>query len=361
MELCLRDLQPFYLDHITCRSETLRCDQIAPTCDTNQTEFERKYCTYSSGLSDACTDHTACRTEKITLRNATHADVKKSELARKSDYITGTRISCLFRVFEASNTNKSSILQECDGLSVNTSTLDIIYPDIAIATPCTPEPTEPCDSAWKSTEYQNKAWYGKVTMENCAACVSPTASPTPAPTPPPPQQSFLQGSGGYCTSAKGCSNHKYIQVRCLKGACMDDWMSRYSAWEVAMLAFQDKCLEACNAVDDCVAVDDQGADYLNYDPTDWPYGGTVCNIYGDNIGDSLLEVNQIVGLVSDSTRMLGSSYPDSTCPVLASCLQGTDKPGGGKWETAGSCYTGGVHPRNCWCKKGAAHCFNTVT
>jgi len=169
MEKCLRDLRPHYEEHIQCKDYTDLLNSKAPVCDTKQTEFEDSFCTYSKKLADTCADQQHCRTTHISYRNETHDDVRKSEVARKADFETGKHILCYFKVFEAANGNKSTTLQECNALVVDSSNLTINYPSIPAPTDCIIAPEEPCDTAWMKTEY-DKTWYSNVTMRSCTFC-----------------------------------------------------------------------------------------------------------------------------------------------------------------------------------------------
>jgi len=182
MEKCLRDLQPFHESHIQWHDNYTYLERIAALCDTNQTAFEREFCAWTEKYDDTCDDYSRCRRNGIALRNATHADVEISAEARRADYVTGKHIKCLFQVFEAGNENKSGLLDECAALTVDTSHLVITYPPIPNPRDICPLSTHrPCDIAWETAEYRNKAWSDKVTMVDCTACGDHTPPPTPAP------------------------------------------------------------------------------------------------------------------------------------------------------------------------------------
>jgi len=181
MEKCLLDLQPFYLKYKDCSKYGECVTEIAPVCDTNQTQFEKDFCIYHKLLNTTCQAQTDCREKHIAFRDATHGDVRANEAFRKADHITSQMVLCYFKVFESNNTNKSAILRGnntnksailrgCEQLAVNTSQLDINYPAIPDAHDCDVEPRQPCDKDWLSAEYDSKMWKGNVTMLDCRPC-----------------------------------------------------------------------------------------------------------------------------------------------------------------------------------------------
>jgi len=189
MEKCLLDLQPFYLKYKDCSKYGECVTEIAPVCDTNQTQFEKDFCIYHKLLNTTCQAQTDCREKHIAFRDATHGDVRANEAFRKADHITSQMVLCYFKVFESNNTNKSAILRGnntnksailrgCEQLAVNTSQLDINYPAIPDAHDCDVEPRQPCDKDWLSAEYDSKMWKGNVTMLDCRPCPQATTTKT---------------------------------------------------------------------------------------------------------------------------------------------------------------------------------------
>jgi len=223
MEECLRDLKPFILSHLDCYNQGQFLDDIAPLCDANQTEFERDYCDYKDKLSDTCDAQDACTLTHGKIRNDTHVDVRANEVARKSDYETGKKVLCYFGVFESNNSHKNSTLAQCNGLVVNTSLLDIIYPTYTQPHPCNPLSDGPCASTWTNREYDTQTWFPKVTMKDCEAC--PTPAPSTAPTPPAPtpaptplSENFESGSSGW-TSAEDSAHYTGTECYGGSGSC----------------------------------------------------------------------------------------------------------------------------------------------
>merc|ERR1712032_1172966 len=106
-------------------------------------------------------------------------------------------------------------------------------------------------------------------------------------------------------------------------------------------------------------VDDMGSDYINH-----PNPGSLrCYIMGNDIWDAESAITQVFDLVEPRfVQWAGDFLITEECPILASCLEGLGKPGGGTWDTLASssqACPSWVDGRNCWCKKGAANCLYT--
>jgi len=181
-------------------------EKTAPLCDTNQTQLENDFCSYSKQLSVTCQAQTECRQKHITFRDATHRDVAANEAARKADHITSEMVLCYFKVFESNNTNKSATLRGCEQLVVNTSQLSISYPAIPVAKDCDVEENQPCNQEWLSAEYDTKQWKDKVTMRDCRPCPAPIPAPTPPPTQAPPATSWRLFTASTVRRDKGSKN-----------------------------------------------------------------------------------------------------------------------------------------------------------
>ena len=177
METCLVKthewLQPLYQKYLVCDRERGEWTNQTEECKLKQGTFEASYCSYALKLEDACDEQTQCRGQEISSRNETHAGVSVSEAARKADFVTGQKIKCFFRVFDAANVDKTGIVAECKGLTVDTSAYDIIYPPIPPPTPCQKEAEKPCDPSWVTSEYDGKPWTSGAPAHSCTACPAP--------------------------------------------------------------------------------------------------------------------------------------------------------------------------------------------
>jgi len=190
MESCLEETQewivPLYQKYIQCKRNTDQNTEHKANCSAKQDKFEQSFCTYASKLEDACNAQTSCRARSVGARNTTHAEVNLAEKARKADILTAHRILCLFKVFEASNTNKTSTLQACLKQSVNTSAYDMTYHSIPDPVACVKEVDEPCQASWKLREYEKQAWFSSIdSLAACKPCPTPqttTTTTTAAPT-----------------------------------------------------------------------------------------------------------------------------------------------------------------------------------
>merc|ERR550532_536738 len=98
------------------------------------------------------------------------ADVKISEKARQADCEVGNKVKCYLKVFEESDSKKKpGILEDCKKLKF-TCPEKINFPDTPAKTPCTPEPSEPCDPSWLEKEYKSKSWYATAPAQACHPC-----------------------------------------------------------------------------------------------------------------------------------------------------------------------------------------------
>jgi hypothetical protein len=217
MEGCLEEvntwLNPLYSLYDDCaQNKDAHTDQTR-NCNIKQGTFEASYCSYASKLDSTCDEQISCRNRELNNRFTTHAAIKISEAARKSDYEAGSKIVCLFKVFEAKNEDKKDQLQTCKDLDVDVSGLDIEYHEIPDATPCTKEQDRPCADSWLSREY---AQWPDTTMAYCHACIT-AGQEEP--------QKMCAGS-----TAVGASN--WIQYNGDKGVYMDVDINRCGFQEV---------------------------------------------------------------------------------------------------------------------------------
>jgi len=176
MEACLvltvETLKPMYDLYLGCRDWNWNRTNTSVTCNGKQTKFEDDFCDYASSLHSKCEEHSNCVNRKIAERNATYAEVRKAEVARKADWTTATHIKCLLQVFEKDNANKTAQLNDCVWADVDTSSITINYPGIPPPVPCPVEDHVPCDDTWLEREYRTQDWYNGTAMTSCTPCPS---------------------------------------------------------------------------------------------------------------------------------------------------------------------------------------------
>jgi len=185
---CLHQLGSWYATtNSTWTSKKVLCDSFIAdhirtqaTCTSDQAAFESVFCIYEEALTLTCNTQTTCRSNKITERNTTLAEARVSEASSKSEMVSATKVKCFINVLRA-DTAQQTMMSNCLALTPNTSHLDVTYPPIPSATACDLSlvATKPCDSAWKTAEYENKDWYNDAPPQTCTPCTTPTTTPAP--------------------------------------------------------------------------------------------------------------------------------------------------------------------------------------
>jgi len=184
---CLHEMGSWYATtNSTWTSKKALCDSFIAdhirtqgTCNTDQAALESVFCIYEEALTLICNAQTTCRSNKISERNTTHADARVSEASSKSEMVSATKVKCFINVLRA-DTSQTAMMSNCIALTPNTSHLDVTYPLIPSAASCDLSlvATKPCDSAWKTAEYENKDWYNDAPPQTCTPCTPPTTTAT---------------------------------------------------------------------------------------------------------------------------------------------------------------------------------------
>merc|ERR1719410_3284519 len=171
---CLEEINvwfpPLWKMYANCKKhEGIRADQTG-VCNNVQNSFEGDFCQYSLLLTTTCDTQDDCRSKNIDARAKSHAAVKIAEKARASDCEVGHKVKCLLAIFEETDNKKPGMLASCKSEKY-TCPDGITYPEIPGPTPCTREPSNPCDDSWLQKEYKSKAWYDKAPAGNCIPCL----------------------------------------------------------------------------------------------------------------------------------------------------------------------------------------------
>jgi hypothetical protein len=142
------------------------------SCNTLQGTFESDSCSYGVALNATCDTQETCRATQIALRNSSHAAVAVSESAFKAEYESAKHVKCILQVLNATDADKSSMLNSCRDATYDTSHLSITYHAIPSPATCdrTPIATGPCDAAWEAAEYTSKTWHAKAPVQHCTPC-----------------------------------------------------------------------------------------------------------------------------------------------------------------------------------------------
>jgi len=177
MEQCITDIHtwvvPLYEKYIKCKNaETDRID-FTRRCDEDQHDFEGRFCQYAGKLELVCKTQISCRSTGISALQKGDAELRVAEEGREADCKVGYQVKCLLAIFEQSdNTKKPAMLEKCKN-QVPTCPDKIIFKPIPEPHPCTPEPNEPCDSAWLQKEYRSQVWFAKAPTTTCNRCHPP--------------------------------------------------------------------------------------------------------------------------------------------------------------------------------------------
>jgi len=162
-----------------CGDAAVLLHETQKGCDKNQASFEGGFCTYASTLNEACDAQTRCRTNFVAARSKTHSQVKVAEGGRKAEYKSAKMIVCLLDVLSATAAEMPGLLAGCNNLAIETSSLDMVYPEIPAAAACDASPVaaKPCGDSWLNTEYESQTeWHDftrsteKVHPASCVAC-----------------------------------------------------------------------------------------------------------------------------------------------------------------------------------------------
>lgn len=122
-----------------CKNATASHDKERATCNRHQATFESDFCTWRTLLIDACAAHGVC------YKNALGAyDDRKTKVAAlvtklKVEYASLKKILCYLDVWLSDdNTDTASADQyaKCNGADVDTSPMDIVFPEAPIQVGC---------------------------------------------------------------------------------------------------------------------------------------------------------------------------------------------------------------------------------
>jgi len=167
-------LPPLHELYQKCATATeVHVDKIEE-CKGAQASFEIAFCSYEENLEGTCQEQSRCHQSGVDLWDETKVDVAVSETARKADHEVSKKIKCLVGVFHAPNGEKTSTLDECRDLTVDTSEFDLVYAQYEEKVSCVEEVNEPCAADWLAAEYST-LWFDYLKSEEmgtCSACAA---------------------------------------------------------------------------------------------------------------------------------------------------------------------------------------------
>eukprot|EP00401_Gymnodinium_catenatum_P002353 CAMPEP_0117514890 /NCGR_PEP_ID=MMETSP0784-20121206/30299_1 /TAXON_ID=39447 /ORGANISM="" /LENGTH=932 /DNA_ID=CAMNT_0005310693 /DNA_START=28 /DNA_END=2826 /DNA_ORIENTATION=+ len=157
-----------------CEAENAQYPSQRQTCNSRQTSFEESFCDYRSALKSSCTAYSTCRSRTVGSHSRTVANVRQSEEARKVEYTAAKAVQCYIAILNSTTPPEQAELDACEGIAVDTTHLNITYPEVPQEALCdmTPVATRPCDEAWTFAEYANKNWSSDAPATRCSPCTA---------------------------------------------------------------------------------------------------------------------------------------------------------------------------------------------
>eukprot|EP00931_Biecheleriopsis_adriatica_P010465 TRINITY_DN111533_c0_g1_i1.p1 TRINITY_DN111533_c0_g1~~TRINITY_DN111533_c0_g1_i1.p1 ORF type:complete len:785 (+),score=102.48 TRINITY_DN111533_c0_g1_i1:63-2357(+) len=140
-------------------------------CAALQASFESAVCQEHANRTQSCGKYGECYAERVRAHVHLVAEVQEIEMKSKGEYTSAHMIQCHLWVLNETNiTQQSEMLQGCMSMqTVNTSLLDITYPNVSGQTEC-PENPVVCGDAWLQEKYFDKSWYANAPAANCTPC-----------------------------------------------------------------------------------------------------------------------------------------------------------------------------------------------
>jgi len=201
MESCLEDTQPWLIPlhkkYMLCKEAKEITANKTRECDAHQGTFEQVFCAYAAKLKHTCEEQESCFNNLLPQQETTHHEVRLSEAARKSEFETGQKIMCLFLVFDANNTDKSTTMSTCENTTFNASNYTIVYHPAPLPVTCNKESHQPCESQFLQQEYQGKNWSTDAPATTCHSCPAPATTTSTTTTVQAVSQFIKWGTDGW--------------------------------------------------------------------------------------------------------------------------------------------------------------------
>jgi len=161
-----------------CKTAEKEHAEHKASCDKNQAAFEMAFCQWRCQITDTCATLDQCYNGALTIHNNYVAETKILEKKWKIEYSSLKKIICYTNVWLTDNKVSSENLQKCQSSTVDTSPMDITYPDIPEKAQCVTTKVDiyPGSTAFPTTEYKNF-------LDFSVSVIPCTGSPAP---PPPP-------------------------------------------------------------------------------------------------------------------------------------------------------------------------------
>jgi len=162
-----------------CKTAEKEHEEHKASCDKKQAAFEMAFCQWRTRITDTCTTLDQCYNGALTIHKNFVADTKILEKKWKIEYSSLKKIICYTDVWLTDNKVSSENLQKCQSSTIDTSPMNILYPDIPEQAKCITTKVDifPGSTAFPTTEYKDFLDFAVTVIP----CVAPKKAPAPSP------------------------------------------------------------------------------------------------------------------------------------------------------------------------------------
>jgi len=148
-------------------------------CNALQQDFEASFCKWTETQDATCTAYETCFESALAQHVQLVSHANNTEHLSKADYVAAEQVLCSLQVFNAgSAAEKEEAMALCDSQVVNTTRLDMTYPELVAKDTCLVPVDYPCMASWWGQTYANASWYGAVQLLPCSPCSTTTSTTT---------------------------------------------------------------------------------------------------------------------------------------------------------------------------------------
>lgn len=149
-------------------------------CNALQQIFEANFCTWTETQDATCSTYQACFEAALAQHLELSSNANDTERLSKADYIAAAHVLCKLDVLDAASpAEKEEALARCKSEIVNTSHLDMAYPQLVSQDLCIVPAEFPCMASWLGQTYALASWYGVVDLLPCSPCYTTTTTTMP--------------------------------------------------------------------------------------------------------------------------------------------------------------------------------------
>jgi len=168
-----------------CTRATLQHATHASQCNMMQAGFELSFCTWRTELIDACSALETCYDDAVNIYDGHKAETENLVKKWKTEYAALQKIICYTDVW-LNDLNAKTVdanqLDKCNSKRVDTSSMDVEFPDIPNKASCDLAPVQvhPGTPTFPKTEYSKFADQANTPIP-CLRVPEPTIEPTITP------------------------------------------------------------------------------------------------------------------------------------------------------------------------------------